>query len=74
MLVPPVTIVLPEAVVYQSIVHSEGAVTLNVTVPLPHRALLLGLEGVDGAVFAVIATVLPPVEVVQALFPIRRTQ
>jgi hypothetical protein len=53
---PPVTRVVPFEVVYQSIVQLLGAVALNVTVPCPQRALLLGEVGALGSGFIVTDT------------------
>jgi hypothetical protein len=48
-LLPPSTGKPPLDAAYQPIVQSPGAVALNVTVPLPQRALLLGEVGVAGS-------------------------
>jgi hypothetical protein len=47
--VPFVTFVLPDAVVYQSIVHPEGGVALIFTVPALHREPFELLVGADNA-------------------------
>jgi tRNA A37 threonylcarbamoyladenosine synthetase subunit TsaC/SUA5/YrdC len=52
---PPLTRVVPSEVVYQSIVYPLGTLALKVTVPVPQRALLLGLLGAAGKAFTVTA-------------------
>jgi hypothetical protein len=69
--VPSITVTVPVEVVYQSIVLPVTVVALKVTVPLPQRALLLGLVGAPGRALTVIVPV--AAEAVQLLLFFRVT-